>query len=125
LKIEKGGLIMKINEYNSFQEAIRSLTQEDEEYILVRHVLKAGEKVKEHYHPRANEWIIVNIVEGKLVIWLGDKMKKIDFSDYLSPVAIFLPAGVKHSLLAISPISYSVLRDRKDKTIYCKKESKT
>ncbi len=41
---------MNISKYSNLEEAIKDITKEDRNYILIRHTLKPKEKVELHYH---------------------------------------------------------------------------
>ena len=113
---------MKTQTFGDFRKALESLIAEDGEYVLVRHVLKSGEKIKLHYHPNATEWLIFN--RGIINIRVGKEKKSFNSSDILSlQEAVFLfPKGKIHAIEARTEIKYFVLRDKKDKTIYAKEE---
>ncbi len=106
---------MKIEEYASFKEAIESLTKEDKNYVFVRHTLDAGEMIRLHYHPKANEFLMAD--KGVFEVNL-DRNSKILIPKGRVIVIRFLK-GQKHSLKTLCQISYFILRDREDETIYC------
>lgn len=106
---------MKIEEYVDLKEAIASLTKENKNYIFVRHTLDVGEAVKLHYHPKANEFLVVD--SGVLDVQLGWESKILTPKGRVT--VICFSRGRKHSLKTLSPISYFVFRDREDETIYC------
>lgn len=106
---------MKVEKYPNFKQAIRSLTKEDREYVFVRHVLAPGEEVVSHYHPKANECIVVN--RGRFILQINGEEQEFDLQRQV--LVIFLPACQAHSLMAVSQLSYYVFRDRPDEIIYC------
>lgn len=108
---------MKTKEYPNLKEAIESLTEKDKNYIFIRHTINHGEPIRPHYHPKANEFLIVD--NGVFDIWL-DRDSKILVPNGKVIVVVF-PKGQRHSLKTINstPVSYFVFRDRKDETIYC------
>lgn len=106
---------MKIEEYTNFKEAIESITKEDKDYVFIRHTLNAGEVVKLHYHPKANEFLVVD--NGVFTVELG--REHISLRPDGRVIAIHFPKGRKHCLRTLAPTSYFVFRDRKDETIYC------
>ncbi len=109
---------METARFESFQKALESLTIEDDEYVLVRHILKPGEKVKPHYHLKATEWLIID--NGIFKVRVGDEWED---NNLIWQRKVFLfPKGKKHAIEAITKIEYFVLRDRKDKTIYEKRK---
>ncbi len=104
--------------FESFKKAMESLTISNDEYVLVRHVLKPGEKVRLHCHPKATEWLIID--KGVFNVRVGDEWKS---RNLISQTTVFLfPKGKIHTIEAITEIEYFVLRDKKDKTIYAKGE---
>ncbi len=100
--------------FESFKKALESLTIEDDEYVLVRHILKPGEKIKLHYHSKATEWLIID--KGIFDIQVGDEWKRGNLT-YQTTVFLF-PKGENHTIKAVTEIEYFVLRDKKDKIIY-------
>ena len=106
---------MEIQTYPSRDEARDAITIPDKNYMFVRHVFKPGGAVKLHFHPKANEWLIVS--DGEFQVRLEEEKRMFNLQH--QAIAIHFPAGQKHSLAAISDVSYSVLRDREDKTVYC------
>jgi len=108
--------MMEVATFEGFKEALEALTIEDDEYILVRHVLSPREKIKSHYHPKATEWLIIN--QGVFHVRIGNEWKS---GSLTSEVTVFLfPKKKIHEIEAVTKIEYFVLRDKKDKTIYCK-----
>ncbi len=109
---------MEMATFENFKKAMESLTIEDDEYVLTRHVLKSGEKIKLHYHPKATEWLIIDHGIGIFEVRVGDEWRG---SYCASQATVFLfPKGKKHAIEAITKIEYFVLRDKKDKTVYVK-----
>jgi mannose-6-phosphate isomerase-like protein (cupin superfamily) len=66
-----------------------------------------------HFHPKANETIIVN--SGTFVANLDFEKEKFDIKE---TTALNFPAGHIHSLKTLTDVSYLVLRDCDDKLIY-------
>lgn len=106
---------MEIKKYKNIKEAIERITRESKDYIFVRHVLRSGDKIRLHYHKKADEYIIID--NGKFKVRLEDKEKTFALED--EAIGIYLPKQQKHSLLALTKISYFVFRNLKDTTIYC------
>ena len=106
---------MEITEFPNVKAVIEAITKEDKDYIFVRHKLKRGQTIKLHYHNKANEWIVIDA--GKFRVMLDAEEKIFDVKG--QAIAIYLPQKQKHALWAISEISYFVLRDKEDTTIYC------
>jgi mannose-6-phosphate isomerase-like protein (cupin superfamily) len=111
---------MKIKRYKISNNAIRSFTTKDKDYIFVRHVLKSKEKIKPHYHKKANEWIVID--GGKFTVRVGNEERYIEIRN--KTLVISLPKNQPHSLLPKTKISYFVFRDRRDKIIYVKGDRK-
>ncbi|NQT22795.1 MAG: hypothetical protein HQ579_05065 [Candidatus Omnitrophica bacterium] len=106
---------MKVNWYSNLKEAIESTTKEDGGYMFVRHSLEAGEEAKLHYHPEANEFLVVD--NGVFGVALARKHQT--FRPDGRVIVIHFPKKQKHSLRALAPTSYFVFRDKEDETIYC------
>lgn len=105
---------MKIKKYANFKKALEAIIKKDKDYFLVRHILQKGEKINLHFHKKANEWIIAD--SGKFAVKIGKEEKIFDIKNQIS--VIYFPRKKAHDLQALSKISYLVLRDKKDKTIY-------
>ncbi len=102
--------------FESFKKALESLTFEDDEYILVRHLLKPGKEIKFHHHPKATEWLIIN--NGIFDVQIENELKRYRI---IYQTAVFLfPKGKNHTIKAVTEIEYFVLRDKKDAIIYVK-----
>lgn len=104
--------------YLCFEGALWSVIKEDKDHIILRHILKPKEVIKRHYHRIANEWIV--ITHGKFSVEIDGEKEKFDLPYNGTATVIHFPSGAKHSLRALSKMSYFVLRDRKDRTIYCR-----
>lgn len=113
---------METTVFKNFRKALESLTLEDDEYILVRHILKAGERVEPHYHPKATEWMIIN--KGILdYVVVNEEYKNFNSAKRLvadEEMVFLFPRGKLHSIKAFTDVEYFVLRDKKDKTVYVK-----
>jgi uncharacterized cupin superfamily protein len=106
-----------VQKYSSIKQALGAIIGEDKNYILLKHILLPGEEIELHYHKKANEWIIID--KGKFQVRLEREERDFDIQD--ETIVIHFPAQQKHSFLPKSKISYFVIRDREDKTIYCEK----
>ncbi len=107
--------------FENLKKALESLTFEDDEYTLVRHLLKSGKKIKLHHHPKATEWLII-IDNGIFDVQVGNEQRRYRI---IYQTAVFLfPKGKNHAIEAITEIEYFVLRDKKDKTIYANRKGK-
>lgn len=100
--------------FPSLKKALESLG-EDKKYDYENHKFSRGEEIKRHYHPKANEFVIVD--QGKFSLIAGKE--KFDFHIKGKAYVIKITKGIKHSLLVKSKISYFVFRDKRDKIIYC------
>ena len=108
---------MKIKKYKSLKEALEDITKKDKEYVFLKHSFKAGKEIKAHYHKKANEFLVIN--QGKFKVGLENEEKTFNLKKHV--ISIIFPKKKKHSLLTLSPISYFVIRDAKDTSIYEKK----
>jgi len=109
-----GKKIMKVREYSTFEEALKSIITEEKQYFLIRHTLEAGEKIRPHYHPNAHEWIIVH---NTICTVTMERVKKTFSAEHIY-LLISFPKKKTHSFEVHVPVSYFVVRDRKDKTVY-------
>lgn len=103
---------MEIQEHASLEDALQLLRPEHY-YTLVKHVLSKGEKVGEHFHPYATEVIIAS---GGGFHVLSDLSRHP--IENPGVVTITLPKESLHGLEADQDISYLVLRDEQDKTVW-------
>ncbi len=108
---------METARFENLKKALESLMIGDDEYVLVRHILKSGEKIRPHYHPKATEWLIID--KGVFDVYIGNKWRSENLT-YQATVFLF-PKGEAHTIKAITSIEYFVLRDKKDKTVYAKR----
>lgn len=108
---------MKIKKHKNFKEALEDITKKDKEYVFVRHSLRAGREIKKHFHKKANEFLVID--SGKFKVELGKEGKTFNLKK--QAISIIFPKNKKHSLSALSPISYFVIRDKKDISIYERK----
>ena len=104
--------------YKALNSALVML-QLDQEYIIIRHMLLAGKKVRLHRHPKANEWLVIGKQSdgtAGFVVTIGEKSQKFLITE--GEVVIDFPKNTMHSIEAITDIAYFVVRDKKDKTVY-------
>ena len=99
-------------------EVLLALMQMDQEYVIVRHRLDAAESIAEHFHPKANEWVIIE--RGAIEVTIDGAKRKHHLDG--TALAIPFPAGARHALKALSAVEYVVLRDREDEIIYSAQE---
>jgi quercetin dioxygenase-like cupin family protein len=107
--------------FDSLEDAIKTLTTMDEDYIFVRHTLQAGEEIPPHYHETANEWIVMS--NGAFRVSLGEDVRYIDLRNKNRVVVIHFPKKTVHSFTADTYVTYMVFRDCKDETIYLERQS--
>jgi quercetin dioxygenase-like cupin family protein len=105
--------MIKINNYETLAEALRTILKDDEEYVLVRHDFSESDVVEKHIHPNVNEWIIFN--SGKFEVALGLEKKVIEARGFSS---VYFPKGEVHGIRCFTNISYFVVRDGKDDIVY-------
>lgn len=105
---------MEYKKYESLKEALDDTLRKDQEYFLVKHYLKKDGLIKRHYHPRANEWLIID--NGKFEI-RADEVNH-SFSVKNKFHAFKFLVAQKHAFRALSDLDYYVLRDAEDETVY-------
>jgi hypothetical protein len=110
---------MKIKKFNTITGALFGSTKKDKTYSFVWHRLKKGECIREHYHNEANEWLIA--AGGGLSVTIGRETRQ--FFSKGAAIVVFLPKKKKHSLIALTTVSYFVIRDKDDRVIYTKKQA--
>jgi quercetin dioxygenase-like cupin family protein len=98
---------------DTLEDALQELMMEDAEYVLLKHVLSKDESIGEHHHPLANEWVIYSA--GTLEITIDGELKRTTVEN---TTCVKIPAGAKHTLHCLTDVSYLVLRDRSDETVY-------
>lgn len=81
----------------------------DKEYLIVDHFLEAGEKINEDFH-KSNEWIIFPTGNGSCEITVEGESAIIELSQEVTKI-VAIYAEKKHSLVAKTKISYTVMRD--------------
>ena len=111
---------MKIQEAKNAEEAIWSFVKNHRGYVLYPHELAAGEMADLHYHRRANEWLVIS--NGSFEVELAGEKKT--FERLNGTIIIHFPKGRRHGLLAHSKIKYFVIRDKKDRNVYCLRSRK-
>jgi quercetin dioxygenase-like cupin family protein len=107
---------MEVKKYKNLKEAIKEITKESRDYVFVRHTLNLGDEIKLHYHNKANEFIIIE--NGKFKVRLEDEKKIFNLKNQV--IAIHFPKEQKHTILALTSISYFVFRDTEDASIFVK-----
>lgn len=99
--------------YENSYDALNNIIGLDKSYIVIRHDFPKNTSVLLHFHPKANETIIVN--SGVFVANLDFVQEKFDIKQ---TTTLNFPAGHIHSLKTLTDVSYLVLRDVDDKLIY-------
>lgn len=84
------------------------IMEDDEEWFITRHNLLAGKGFSQETH-KSNELIIFSPGNGRCVITIEGVEKNVELRDEV--LVYFIEAGKKHSILAITPVSYVVIRD--------------
>ncbi len=102
---------MDIRYFESKKEALSKLGEKE---FKTEHAFKAADNVSKHRHPVANEWVLAD--NGEFVVVCGSEARHVETRG--KAVLIHFPAMVSHGLLAFTDITYTVYRDRKDKTEY-------
>ena len=95
----------------SAERVARSIRKQDDEYLIVDHQLEAGEVVPEGIHA-SNEWIILQPKVGpddQCEITVGGETEIVKLGATVK--CVFVPAGERHSLRAITAVSYTIQRD--------------
>ena len=105
---------MKTKKFNTIAGALLGVIPKDKTYFFVWHSLKKGERIKEHHHNKANEWLIAD--NGGISVTIGHETKQ--FVPKGKAIVVFLPKKKRHALVALATTSYMVVRDRDDRVIY-------
>ena len=103
----------------SLADALCSVIPAEKTYQVVRHKLKAGEKVRAHYHKIAREWIVIN--QGQFEVIIDEVINDFDPNFVEEFIVIPLPKKSVHAFTAKTDVSYFVIRDKKDRIYYPKK----
>jgi len=107
----------RIKHYPNKDDALIKVAAENGITDYDKHSLRAEESVAPHYHKKTDEWIIIDF--GEFRVRLEEEQEKFHLKN--EAISIHIPAGKKHAFLALSPVSYFVLRKQKDATIYAKR----
>ena len=105
---------MEYKKYKSTKEALADILRDDQEYIVIKHKAKKGYSVKRHYHPKANEWLIID--NGKFTIKMDDETETFNLKNQVTVFKFMV--SVKHMFSTDSDISYFVVRDVQDETVF-------
>lgn len=111
---------MEIKWYRDRDMAIDAIIGEDQEFVVVRHIVAPGEVIKTHFHPKAMEWIIIHGGTAAISIKEDGQIHRQHISAAKKAAAICIPKEYKHSLQnGDSTTAYLVIRDMDDEIIYC------
>jgi hypothetical protein len=116
MTIKRGGKkVMSKEEVNVFSSdshpdiVTKMLREIDKEYLIVDHELDVGDVIPEDAH-QSSECIIFRPSLGQCEVTV-EGVSKIIQLDLLKTKIVFIAAKKKHSLRAITPISYIVQRN--------------
>lgn len=109
---------MIVKKYASFIEAVEASAVLNFEYQAAKHVLQPRKGFKKHYHPLANEFIVV--YKGRFSVTIGEERRIIDCNHKC--IVVYFPAGQIHRLVALTETRYQVYKDKQDATLYCSEE---
>lgn len=93
------------------ERVAKNIRKPDQEYLIVDHQLEVGEVIPEGVHA-SNEWVLLSPEAGidvQCEITIDGETEIVILKATVK--GVFIPAGKKHSLKAITAISYTVLRD--------------
>jgi hypothetical protein len=101
--------MMKIDEYQSLEEAFEKNMVNDIDYTLIRHSYVKGTKIMPHIHSNADEYVIAS--KGHFMVYSEDVMKEFKLNGD-SFIVIYYSAGRKHGLHVLGDeLDYFVLRN--------------
>ncbi len=107
--------MLDISRYKCLREAIDGIQKRDREYVSVRHDLRARKGVGAHFHPSVGEWVLFDSF-GRAKVAVDFEKKLID--DPLGVLVVHFPKGYIHDLRTLSNISYLVVREGPDETVF-------
>lgn len=98
---------MKVEKFENIETVFNKLIEKNKKHVIIRHELKPGKEIKEHFHEDVNEFVIVK--NGSFRISCDDEVKKFNLNNKIN--VIYLPKGSKHSLKNFGDkLSYFVVR---------------
>ncbi|MFH1210496.1 MAG: cupin domain-containing protein [archaeon] len=104
-----------MNKYRYLREAINEIQRKDREYVSVRHDLRAGKSVGPHFHPSVWEWAIFDSFgRAKVAVDFENKL----INDPIGVLVVNFPKGHIHGLKCLTDVSYLVVREGDDDTVY-------
>lgn len=105
--------------YRTLSEALVSILKTDATFSVVQHALKHGEVIKPHYHAKAHEWVVIG--QGVVQVLAGRKCETFKIGNRNNmKVVIHFPPKELHMLVAEDDVTYFVIRDLKERSIYQK-----
>ena len=105
---------MEKNHFTSLEKALEVIVVDEQDHVLLHHTLTPGEDVDKHYHPKVDEYLLLN--SGRVVVSLENATEEI--APINEWVTIKFPAGKMHELRALENTSYYVLRTGYDELIW-------
>jgi quercetin dioxygenase-like cupin family protein len=103
---------LKIRSYTNIKDAIFSILEKDQEYIILYHKFYKGKKVKKHNHPKVNEWVILD--KGEVEFFYSNSWYNIKPKN--EALVLKVDKGVVHGATLLSKAEYIVIRDGSVKT---------
>ena len=101
--------MLQLKSFENAEKALLFFLKDELDHRLIRHNLSAKEIMPEEVH-LYNEWIILPRGFGKCIIAVGDSSEVIELSRE-NVIVVLVPARTKHSLEALSNLSYLVVKD--------------
>ena len=102
---------MKIEVYDSLEEAFMNTMVEDIDHTLIRHSYAKGVNIISHVHEKADEYVIAQ--KGHFRITSEEVRKEFNLNGELVTV-VYYPAGREHGLKVLGDnLDYFVLRASK------------
>lgn len=104
---------MKVETKADIKEALTSILRPDAKFTIILHTLEEGYKVKSHFHPDANEWLV--LFRGKAKVMVNGESRVVASSGRVKVIEV--PRGISHSLASKAKSEYLVVRDGNTSTI--------
>ena len=97
--------------YPDMSGAMRSFNIPEESNDIIRHILEAGEIIDFDRHP-VNEWVLLE--RGEVIITVRNEKatESIRLQVENETAVVHFPAGLEHSLKAVSLVDYFVIKTR-------------
>lgn len=97
--------------HQDLSAAMRSINIPEESNDVIRHVLEAGEMIDFDRHP-VNEWVLLEHGEVIITIRKETVTESIGLQVENETAVVHFPAGLEHSLKAVSLVDYFVLKGK-------------